>query len=141
MARSPALKANIYNMTTAFFSENPIATIRWEEWSRPPLKNGPGKTVFRMKLTNAVSRIGIKHDQARNRDHRKLIKQWGTPVRGPAYRPMPDPPGQNPINRLPASPMNIEAGLKLYIKKTQQTADISHQHQLQPVWPTNGYPA
>ena len=58
-AMTPDIAEKAHNMRTARFSEKPIATILWEEWSLPPCEIGR-RNNFRMTLTKPVSRIGMK---------------------------------------------------------------------------------
>ncbi len=100
-----------YKRRTAFLSESPMATSLWEEWSRPPREMGR-RNNLRIRLTNVVSRMGIK------------TMETGTAMTERIWRKLPEEDGDGPpaivmqaiikpMKRLPASPMNIVAGLKL----------------------------
>ena len=57
---APAAAASAQSTRTALRSDRPMATSRWDEWSRPPRETGRPESR-RDTVTNVVSKIGISN--------------------------------------------------------------------------------
>src|SRR5579872_1321125 len=105
-AASPPAPASAQRISTASDSEKPIATSLWEVWSRPPFA-AERVDKSRDNVTNVVSNIGMRRISA------------GTATEETTRVPALAPPTHDrvarliPRNKLPPSPMKIDAGVKL----------------------------
>ena len=103
-ASTPSTLSQPMSTTTAIRRFSPRLASRWERWSRPPWDTGRPRRS-RATVTTVVSRTGMASSS------RGMTKLTGGSTAGLTL--MVRMARTKPRNRLPASPMKIDAGGRL----------------------------